>query len=196
MASERLQRTWRWLHDAADRGWSATAVFVYGVLQSLIVPGLSDAFFLPLSLAQPRRAWRLALVAGAGTLLGASLLYTLGTNVLAVLGERYGAWLGVTPDGFARVHDLLTDYGWLLIVGSTFSPISLKLLAASAGAFGMPYPLFVAALGVSRFTRVFVLAWAIRKFGARAVRESLGLDAVGDEDEPARGATDTRDRTP
>lgn len=158
-------------------------MFVYGVLQSLVVPGLSDAFFLPLSLAQPRRAYRLALVAGSATLIGASLLFSLGANVLSVMGERYGALLGVTPDGFARVQGMLGDYGWLLIVGSTFSPISLKLLAASTGAFGMPYPLFVAALGVSRFVRVFAIAWAIRKFGARAVREALGLEAVGDEDE-------------
>jgi membrane protein YqaA with SNARE-associated domain len=182
VASGRLQRVYHWLHDFAERGWSATAVFAYGVLQSLIVPGLSDALFLPLSLAKPARAYRLAVAAGIGTLVGASLLYWAGGNALVWLTGSVGPYVGVTPDGLARAESLLTNYGWLLVVGSTFSPISTKLLSASAGAFGMPYPLFIAALGVSRFARVFLFAWAIRKFGAKAVREAFGLK---DEDAEA-----------
>ncbi len=186
-ATGRLQRIYHWLHDFAERGWSATAVFAYGVLQSLIVPGLSDALFLPLSLAKPARAYRLAVAAGIGTLLGASLLYWAGGNALAALTESIGPFVGVTPAGLERAESLLASYGWLLVVGSTFSPISTKLLSASAGAFGMPYPLFIAALGVSRFARVFLFAWAIRKFGARAVREAFGLRDE-DAEETARAA--------
>ncbi len=172
----RAQRVFTWLHDVADRGWSGVAVFAYGVLQSFVVPGLSDALFLPLSLAQPRRAYRLALAAGLGTLLGASVLYWVGANALAALTESIGRFVGVTPDGLSEAQRLLTDYGWLLVAGSTFSPISTKLLAASAGAFGMPFPVFIGALGVSRFVRVFAFAWAIRRFGAQAVREAFGLE--------------------
>lgn len=183
MATARVQRAYDWLHDVAGRGWAATATFAYGVLQSFIVPGLSDALFLPLSLAEPRRAWRLAFAAGTGTLVGAAGLYWFGAHALAALTDTIGGWVGVTPAGLEDARTLLTRWGWLLIAGSTFSPISTKLLAASAGAFGMPFPVFISALGLSRFTRVFVLAWAIRKFGARAVREAFGLVEEG---EPGR----------
>ncbi len=156
-------------------------MFGYGVLQSLIVPGLSDGLFLPLSLAQPRKAYRLALAAGFGTLVGATLLYWAGGNVLATLMESYGRYFGINPEGLARAEELLTRYGWLLVVGSTFSPISTKLLSVSAAAFGMPYAVFIAALGLSRFARVYLFAWAIRKFGATAVREALGVpEEAGD----------------
>lgn len=176
MASARIQRAYDWLHDVAGRGWAATATFGYGVLQSFIVPGLSDALFLPLSLAEPRRAWRLAFAAGLGTLVGATGLYWFGANALAALTDSIGAWVGVTPAGLEDARALLTRWGWVLIAGSTFSPISTKLLAASAGAFGMPFPVFIGALGLSRFARVFLLAWAIRKFGADAVCEALGIE--------------------
>jgi membrane protein YqaA with SNARE-associated domain len=175
----------------ADRGYAGTAVLFYGVLQSLIVPGLSDGLFLPLSLAQPRKAYRLALAAGIGTLIGATLLYWAGGNSMAFLMDTVGRWVGIDPAGLVRVETLLTKYGWLLVVGSTFSPISTKLLSAGAGAFGMPYPVFVAALGLSRFARVTLFAWAIRRFGAQAVRDALGIPDELDSEVSSKGELST-----
>lgn len=175
-----VERTFVRIKAFADRGYAGTAVLGYGVLQSLIVPGLSDGLFLPLSLAQPKKAYRLALAAGVGTLVGATLLYWAGGNAMDVLMDTVGRWVGIDASGLERVETLLIKYGWLLVVGSTFSPISTKLLSAGAGAFGMPYPVFIAALGLSRFFRVYLFAWAIRRFGARAVREALGLPSEPD----------------
>jgi membrane protein YqaA with SNARE-associated domain len=181
-APGRVERAFNGLRAFADRGYSGTAVFGYGVLQSLIVPGLSDGLFLPLSLARPARAYRLALAAGLGTLVGATVLFWTGGHALAVLTESYGRYIGIDADGLLRAQDLLTRYGWLLVVGSTFSPISTKLLSVSAAAFGMPYAVFIAALGLSRFARVYLFAWAIRRFGADAVREALGLPSEAEAD--------------
>ena len=166
----RLQRAFTWLHDIADRGWAASAVFTYGVLQNFFIPGLSDGFFLPLALAQPRRAYRLATAAAAGSLLGASMLFWVGANALSALTDTIGGFVGVTDAGLATAEAMLTDYGWLLVIGSAFSPLSTKLITASAGAFGMPYLLFIVSYGAARGIRVFGFAWAIRKFGAKAVQ--------------------------
>jgi membrane protein YqaA with SNARE-associated domain len=179
----RLQRAFTWLHDIADRGWTATAVFAYGVLQNFFIPGLSDALFLPLALAQPRRAYRLAVAAALGSLIGASLLYWVGANALSTLTSTIGGWVGVTDEGLATAQAMLTDYGWLLVIGSAFSPLSTKLITASAGAFGMPYVVFIGSYAAARCVRVFGFAWAIRKFGAKAVREAFGL-RVDDAEEP------------
>lgn len=184
-APGRLQRLFDRLHDFADRGWSGLAVFAYGVLQNLVVPGLADALFLPLSLAQPRRAYRLAFAALAGTLVGATLLFWIGGHALDPLVDSVGRWVGVTPAGLERAESLLTKYGWLLIIGSTFSPLSTKLLAVSSAAFGLPYVVFIAALAAGRGVRVLLFAWAIQRFGARAVREALGLTATPDNGESA-----------
>lgn len=172
-----LQRLFDRLHAFADRGWSGVAVFAYGVLQNLIVPGLADALFLPLSLAQPRRAYHLAFAALAGTLVGATLLFFVGMHALEPLVESVGRWVGVTPEGLGRAESLLARYGWLLIIGSTFSPLSTKLLAVSSAAFGLPYVIFISALAAGRAVRVVLFAWAIQRFGARAVREAFGLQA-------------------
>lgn len=182
-APSRLQRVFTWLHDIADRGWAASAVFAYGVLQNFFVPGLSDALFLPLALAQPRRAYRLAIAAAAGSLVGASVLYWVGANALSALTDTIGGFVGVTDAGLTTAEAMLTDYGWLLVIGSAFSPLSTKLITASAGAFGMPYLLFIASYAAARCVRVFGFAWAIRKFGAKAVREALGV-VVADAEEP------------
>jgi membrane protein YqaA with SNARE-associated domain len=190
VAPSRLQRVFTWLHDIADRGWTATAVFAYGVLQNFFIPGLSDALFLPLALAQPRRAYRLAVAAAIGSLVGASMLYWVGANALSTLTDTIGGVVGVTDEGLATAQAMLTDYGWLLVIGSAFSPLSTKLITASAGAFGMPFALFLASYAAARCVRVFGFAWAIRKFGARAVREAFGL--VVDDPEEAGSPDLTR----
>jgi hypothetical protein len=46
----------------------------------------------------------------------------------------------------------------------------------------MPYLLFIASYAAARCVRVFGFAWAIRKFGAKAVREMFGLVAEDAED--------------
>ena len=162
-------------------------MFIYGVLQNLIVPGLADALYLPLALAQPRRAYRLAAFALAGPIVGASLLYYLGGHALAALTDSYGRFVGVDAARLAEAEQLLNKWGWLLVIGSAFSPISTKLLAVSAGAFGMPYIVFMGALGAARTARLLLFSWAIQRFVAKAVREALGLreDELREDDERA-----------
>lgn len=176
-AAGKLQRVFDKLRFIADRGWSGSAVFVYGVLQNLIVPGFADALYLPLALAQPKHAYRLAAFAIAGTVVGATLLFFLGGEALAVVSDTIGRWTGIDAGGLQKAQDLLTKYGWLLVIGSAFSPISTKLLAVSAGAYGMPYLVFIGSLAAARTARLLVFSWAIQKFGARAIREALGLRA-------------------
>ncbi len=167
-------------------------MFAYGFLQSLIVPGFSDAFYLPLALAQPKRAYRLAAFAIAGTVVGGSMLFYLGGNALAAVTETIGRFTGINAGGLQEAQELLTKYGWLLVAGSAFSPISTKLLAVSAGAFGMPYAVFIGSLAAARTVRLLLFSWAIQKFGARAVQEALGLRVDEPDDEPGDAAADAQ----
>lgn len=191
----RLQRGFDKLRDIADRGWSGSAVFVYGLLQSLIVPGFSDALYLPLALARPRRAYHLAAFAVAGTVVGATLLFYLGGNALAAVTDTIGRWTGINASGLQQAEALLAKWGWLLVIGSAFSPISTKLLAVSAGAFGMPYAVFMGSLAAARTVRLLLFSWAIQKFGAEAVREALGLRVKEDAEVDVGGGRATATAT-
>lgn len=164
-----LSRLHAKLQSWVDRGWSDRVVLLWGLLQGVIFPGVADLFFLPLALARPERAYRLALVATAGTLLGSITLYWLGAEALAWLQGPISQWVGLTPVELNAYRTRLADWGGWAIFASTMSPLSTKLTSIASGAAGVPFVIFTVALLAGRLTRTMVLAWMVRHGGADIV---------------------------
>jgi membrane protein YqaA with SNARE-associated domain len=167
--ASRLVRLHARLQQWADHGWANSVVFGWGVAQGCVFPGLADLFFLPLALARPARAYLLALVATAGTLLGSVTLYALGHEALALLQGPLAGWLGLSPTSLDRYRTTLAEYGVLAIFASTMSPLSTKLTSIASGVVGVAFLPFTLALLAGRLTRTLVLAWLVRHGGAQAV---------------------------
>lgn len=169
-----LSRLQRW----SDAGWSGSVVFGWGLLQGCVFPGLADLFFLPLAIARPERAYRLALIATAGTLLGSVALYFVGAEALHLLEGSLAQWLKLTPAALEQYRSTLAEYGGWAIFASTMSPLSTKLTSIASGAIGVPFPQFAAALLAGRLTRTLVFAWLVRHGGAQTVAKWVkGPDA-------------------
>jgi membrane protein YqaA with SNARE-associated domain len=153
----------------ADAGWSGSVVFGWGLLQGCIFPGLADLFFLPLAIARPSIAYRLALVASAGTIAGSILLYVLGAEALPWLQGPVATLLGVSPEKFEAARATLSRWGAWAIFASTMSPLSTKWTSIASGAVGVPFAAFLGALTAGRLARTFFLAYVVRHGGAQAV---------------------------
>ena len=166
-----LARLQRW----ADAGWSGSVVFGWGLLQGCIFPGLVDLFFIPLAVARPARAYRLALAAISGTVIGSVLLYFAGAEALDVVQGPLARLLGMSPERFAGTRATLAQYGGLAILASTMSPLSTKLTSIASGAAGVPFAEFVLFLTVGRSIRAFGIAWLIRNGGAEWIKRALGV---------------------
>ncbi|MES2521204.1 MAG: VTT domain-containing protein [Gemmatimonadota bacterium] len=170
----RLGRMHATLRRWADAGWSNSVVLGWGLLQGLVLPGLADLFFLPLAIAQPARAYRLALVASAGTIIGSVVLYVLGAEALEWLQGPVASLFSVSPARLEESRAALARWGGWAIFASTMSPLSTKLTSIASGAVGVPWAEFVAALAAGRLTRTLGLAWLVRHGGAQAVERWIG----------------------
>ena len=170
----RMQRIFARLHAWADAGWSGTVVFGWGLLQGCILPGFADVLFLPLALARPQRAYGLALIATAGTLIGSVLLYAAGASALSFLEGPVASWLGITREHLDQYRLTLGKYGAWAIFASTMSPLSTKLTSIASGIAGVPFWSFVGALLAGRLARTLALAWLVRNGGAAAVQRWIG----------------------
>ena len=159
----------------ADAGWANSVVFGWGVLQATFVPGFVDVLFLPLAIAKPQHAYRLALFSAVGTILGSVGLYWVGAAALAQLSAPLATWLGIGPNELTGMHHLLDRFGWLAIFASTMSPLSTKVTSIASGAFNVPFAAFAVALGAGRLTRVFVFAYLVRHGGAQSVARWLKM---------------------
>lgn len=162
------------LHRWAESGWAEGGVAAWGALQGSVVPGPSDALFLPFGLADPPRVWRFALAAALGSILGGLVAWAIGAYAYDSVGEPLLRLLGMDAGELARARRLFERHGWLFVLASTVSPLSTKLVCIAAGAFGVPVLPFVAALAAGRGGRFLGLAVLVRAAGP-AVAERLGL---------------------
>ena len=168
----RLFRTFeRW----ANAGWANSVVFGWGLLQASFVPGFVDVLFLPLAVAKPQNAYKLAIISAAGTVIGSVGLYWVGALALAELSGPLASWLGVGPGELSHMQQILDRYGWLAIFASTMSPLSTKLTSVASGAFNVPFVAFTAALTAGRVSRVLVFAYLVRHGGAKSVAKWLSV---------------------
>jgi membrane protein YqaA with SNARE-associated domain len=172
------------LHRWAESGSAGGAVCTWSCLQGSIVPGPSEALYLPLGLADPRRALHLAAWAALGAIAGGLIAYGIGAFALDSVGRPLLALFGVGPARWEQLSGLFHRHGAMLVLLSTVSPLSTKLVCIGAGAFGVPFWPYFAALALGRAGRFGVIGLIVRFAGDRLVarlekRLGRSIDAVG-----------------
>jgi len=163
-------RALAFLHRLAEAGWATTAVGAWGFLQASVVPGPVDAVLVPLGRADPQRAWRFAASALGGALLGSLVAYTIGAAAFESVGRAIIDWRGISAAELEQFRSAFKEKGLWLVLLSTVTPLSAKLVAIGAGAFGVPVLPFVATVAVGRAVRYGVVAAVVRYFGDHAER--------------------------
>jgi membrane protein YqaA with SNARE-associated domain len=172
------------LHRWAESGSAGSAVCTWSCLQGSVVPGPSEALFLPLGLADPRRALRLAAWAALGAIAGGLIAFGIGRYAFDGIGRPLLSLFGVGPARWDSLAGLFHRRGAMLVLLSTVSPLSTKLVCIGAGAFGVPLPSFVVALALGRIGRFGVLGLVVRFAGDRLlarIERKLGrsIESVG-----------------
>jgi membrane protein DedA with SNARE-associated domain len=91
---------------------------------------------------------RTLLLLVSATLLGSSALYWIGVRCGRPLLYRFGGHLGLRPDRLDRTGDWLRRRGWVAVVLGRLTPGLRIITPLAAGAFGVPFHVFLPALFV------------------------------------------------
>ncbi len=149
----------------ADSPRAPLALGLIAFAESSVFPLPPDLILVPMSLAQPRRAWTFAAIATIGSVLGGILGYGIG----ALLYETVGQWL-ISVYGYGGKLETLRDayahWGALVILLKGFTPIPFKLVTIFSGLLGYNFLLFVLLSLITRGARFFILAGLLNRFGA------------------------------
>lgn len=130
-----------------------------------------DVLLIPMALARPDRAWRLATVCTLGSVAGGALGYFIGYGLFDVVAipllhaYHYEA-------AFKAFQDTFATYGVAIILIKGLTPIPYKIVTIAAGAAGFNFPTFMAASLVTRGGRFFLLATLLHFFG-ESVRDFI-----------------------
>ena len=166
-ASAPLRRLNVRMHAWAESGWATAAIGVWALLQASVVPGPVETLFLPLALADRRRAWRFAAAAIVGSSLGALLAFAIGRFAFDSIGVPMLSLLGFDSSDVTHSRTMFAEHGWMVVAVSTVTPISLKLSSIAAGAFGVPLSHFAVIVVVGRCVRFIATAAIVYYAGER-----------------------------
>lgn len=172
-----LKRIYDWCVDAADKPYAVWVLGAVAFAESSFFPVPPDIMLLPMSVAQPKRAWLFAGVCTAASVLGGVLGYAIG----ALLYDSVGHWL-ITLYGLGEsVETFRASYakwGAMVILVKGLTPIPYKLVTITSGFAGYNIWLFILLSIITRGGRFFAAAILFNRYGdwIRArVEEHLGL---------------------
>ena len=146
--------------------------------ESSFFPIPPEALLVPMTLAEPRRGWRFALVTTLASVLGGAAGYAIGwfaADAVEPVLRSVGYW-----DKYLLAIEWFAIWGFLAVLGAGISPIPYKVFTIAAGALQMLFPLFILASLVGRGARFFLVAGLIR-WGGRPMERKLRehVDLVG-----------------
>lgn len=133
--------------------------------ESSFFPIPPDVMLAPMSLSQPARAWRLALLTTLASTLGGMLGFAIGYFMF----DSISPWLQQSRywEKYLLAENWFRQWGVWAVFVAGFSPIPYKVFTIAAGALQMLFLPFVAASFVGRGARFFLLALLIAAGGER-----------------------------
>lgn len=141
--------------------WLAAVSFV----ESSVFPIPPDVMMIPMILARPNRAWLIALVALAASVLGGILGYAIGAFFYEGLGQPVLEAMGKGA-AMEAFNTRFNDFGFWAVLGAGVTPFPYKVITIMSGWTGMPLGTFIATSILARALRFFIVAGLLWKFGA------------------------------
>ena len=140
--------------------WLAVISFA----ESSFFPIPPDALLVPMVLARPDRAWRLALICTVASVVGGVFGYYIGYALFDQLAApliRFYHYEAAAESFRQRFN----DWGLWVILIKGLTPIPYKIVTITSGLAHFNLPVFVAASLVTRGIRFFLVAALLRRFG-------------------------------
>jgi membrane protein YqaA with SNARE-associated domain len=173
-----LRRLYDWTMALAARPSAAWWLAIIAFVESSFFLVPADVLFLPMAIARPQRAWRYALIATVGSVLGGIAGWALGYFAFDAVARPILAFYGKL-DAFERLRAEWGDSVLLLLVTSGLAHLPpIKVVTILSGLVRVDLWMFVLSAILARGARFFALAWLLRRYGEaiRAfIEKRLGL---------------------
>lgn len=155
------------LLDLARGPNAMRALFGVSFIESSVFPIPPDVMLIPMVLAKPEKAWRIALICTIGSVLGGCLGYAIGWFAWDSIGEPLLNFYG-KADSYAQFQAWFDKWGFWSVFGAGLTPFPYKVITITSGSVQLNLLAFTAASILSRGLRFFLVAGIVRLMGERA----------------------------
>ncbi|HET6469034.1 MAG TPA: YqaA family protein [Geminicoccaceae bacterium] len=159
-----LRRLYDWVMVQAAGPRALRALGVVAFLESSVFPIPPDAMIVPMVVAKPEDAWRIAAVATAASVVGGLAGYAIGYFLLETVGQWIIHLYGLASK-VAEYQAAYSEWGLWIILIKGLTPIPYKLVTIASGMAHFSLIVFTLASILTRGARFFLLAALLRAYG-------------------------------
>lgn len=134
-------------------------------IEASFFPLPPDLMLAPMTITQPKRAWRYATLTTISSVLGGIFGYVLGMFFISLI-DPVLIDLGYQAT-FLKVQHWFLLWGFYVLFFCGLTPIPYKVFTVASGAVGLPLLSFVLASVVGRSIRFFLVSGLIRLGGPK-----------------------------
>lgn len=163
------------LHLSASKNalvWLAIISFI----ESSFFPIPPDIMLIPMILATPRQAWKIAGVCTISSVIGAYLGYVIGFYFFQLIAEPLLQFYHYL-DEFNSFKNMYSEYGAWIVFGAGITPFPYKIITIASGVVHLNLVVFTFASLIARGLRFYLIAWLLKTYGERMrifIEKNLG----------------------
>ena len=155
-------------------------LFVISFVESSFFPIPPDIMLIPMILATPKKAWKIAGVCTIASVIGAYLGYVIGFYFFELIAEPLLEFYGYL-DKFNEFKNLYSEYGAWIVFGAGITPFPYKIITIASGVVQLNLVVFTVASIIARGLRFLLIAWLLKTYGEKMrsfIEKNLGWLSV------------------
>lgn len=148
--------------------------------ESSFFPIPPDIMLIPMVLAMPQKAWKIAGVATVSSVVGGFFGYGIGVFFFDLIARPI-----LNFYGYMQQFDVFKEYyhqwGAWIVFGAGITPFPYKIITIASGVVGLDLFTFTIASIIARGMRFYLVAWLLKKYGAPMkifIEKNLGVLSV------------------
>lgn len=175
-----VKATYDYMLNLASRRNAMYFLFAVAFIESSFFPIPPDVMLIPMVLAAPTKAWRIAGIATIASVLGGAFGYAIGVFFFDLIARPI-----LTFYGYMHQFDVFKDYyhewGAWIVFGAGITPFPYKVITIASGVVNLDFAVFMLASVVARGMRFYLVAWLLKKYGEPMkdyIEKNLGMLSV------------------
>ncbi len=169
-----------WMLTLSASPKAMSFLFIVAFAESSFFPIPPDIMIIPMILATPGKAWKIAGLATFASVLGGYFGYGIGVFLFDQIARPLLSFYGYLHQ-FDVFKDYYHEWGAWIVFGAGITPFPYKVITIASGVVGLNLITFTVASVIARGMRFYLIAWLLKKWGnpmKEFIEKNLGILSV------------------
>lgn len=158
------RRIYDYTLNLASKQNALTWLFIISFIESSFFPIPPDIMIIPMVLATPKQAYKIAGIAMIASVLGGWFGYFIGVYGFELIARPLLEFYGYMKQ-FGEFENYYHQYGAWIVFGAGITPFPYKIITIASGVVRLDLVVFTIASIVARGMRFYFIAWLLKRYG-------------------------------